>query len=225
MNHIWDDLLSQQDKDVIRAAGYDTLGAATWDSRELGNKPALIIIDMQKMMVGEKKPILEAIEKERTAMGDIAWKAMEIIVPFVETCREAKLPIFFTKVIPRGRSADELALQIVEELKPMADEVELNKNYSSAFFGTSLLSQLEKNQSDTVILIGNSTSGCVRATAVDARQMGFKVLVPQECTFDRIEASHKIALLDMWMKYATVLSLKETEKYIDGIVSLDRETN
>lgn len=214
MTLIWQDLLSEQDKAVITKAGYDKKGAASWDSRALGNHPALIIIDMQNHLVGDDVPILTAVEKERTAMGEIAWRAMESIVPFVEACRETGLPVIYTRVVPHDRQPNEAVLQIVEPLKPQPDDLVINKNYSSGFYGTGLLTILNKQRIDTVILVGNSTSGCVRATAVDARQMGFSVLVPQECTFDRIEASHKIGLLDMWMKYATVASVDDACKYI-----------
>jgi len=72
----------------------------------------------------------------------------------------------------------------------------INKSYASAFYGTDLLSRLVRGGHDSVIIVGNSTSGCVRATAIDAQQNGFNVVLPQECVFDRIEASHKIALMD-----------------------------
>jgi nicotinamidase-related amidase len=217
MGHPWDDLLSEQDRAVISQAGYDQRGAVSWDSRALGKTPAVLIIDMQRILVGQDVPILDAVKEERLSMGQIAWRAMEHIVPFIETCRNAELPIVYTRVIPRGRSADEDAVQIVEPLAPAEEDWILDKNYSSAFYGTSLLTHLNKLRADTVIVVGNSTSGCVRATVVDARQMGFSVLVPQECTFDRIEASHKIGLLDMWMKYATVVPIEEALAYVTGL--------
>ena len=217
MTKIWDDLLSQQDKDVIINAGYDKLGAATWDSRELGSNPALLVIDMQNHLVGKDEPILAAIKKERTAMGAIAWQAIKPIASLIATCRDVQLPIIYTKVVPRGRVPEEESIQIVDAVKPRAEDLVLEKNFSSAFFGTDLLSTLQRQKIDTVIIIGNSTSGCVRASAVDARQMGFSVLIPQECTFDRIEASHKISLLDLWMKYAIVDSLDEVSKYIASL--------
>lgn len=214
MTKIWDDLLSLQDKDVIISAGYDKLGAATWESRELGSNPALLVIDMQNHLVGKDEPILAAIKKERTAMGEIAWQAIKPIASLISTCRIAQVPIIYTKVVPRGRAPEEESIQIVDAVKPRAEDLVLEKNFSSAFFGTDLLSHLSKQKIDTVIIVGNSTSGCVRASAVDARQMGFSVLIPQECTFDRIEASHKISLLDLWMKYAIVSSVDEVSKYV-----------
>lgn len=214
MTNIWNDILSEQDKAVITKAGYDKKGAATWDSRVLGSHPALLIIDMQNHLVGDDEPILDAVEKERTAMGEVAWRAMDYIVPFVDVCRDAGLPIIYTRVVPHDRPSTDPSLKIVEPLEPKPSDLVIDKNYSSGFYGTGLVTVLNKQRIDTVILVGNSTSGCVRATAVDARQLGFSVLVPQECTFDRIEASHKIGLLDMWMKYATVVPVEDAGKYI-----------
>lgn len=220
MEQIWNELLSEQDKAVITKAGYDKKGAASWDSRTLGTHPALLIIDMQNLLVGEDEPILEAVEKERTAMGEIAHRALEYILPVVSASRDANIPLIFTRVIPRGRQPEDDSLQIIEPLTPHNGDIVLDKNFSSAFYGTGLLTHLNRFNRDTVIIIGNSTSGCVRATAVDARQMGYKVLVPQECTFDRISASHKISLLDLWMKYATVLSTEETLEYLKELASV-----
>jgi len=93
----------------------------------------------------------------------------------------------------------------------------VDKNYASAFYGTALLSQLVRRQADTVIVVGNTTSGCVRATAVDARQNGFGVVIPEECVFDRIQASHKIGLLDLWMKYAQVIPVQNVLDYLSQV--------
>ena len=217
MTRIWEDLLTQQDKDVIVDAGYDKLGAATWESRELGSNPALLVIDMQNHLVGKDEPILSAIKKERTAMGEIAWKAIKPISSLISTCQKAQIPIIYTKVVPRGRTPGDESIQIIDSVMPRKNDLVLEKNFSSAFFGTDLLVHLKGQNIDTVIISGNSTSGCVRASAVDARQMGFSVLIPQECTFDRIQASHKIGLLDLWMKYAIVKSADEVAKYIDSL--------
>lgn len=217
MANIWDELLTEQDLAVIQEAGYDKKGAASWDSRKLGINPAVLVIDMQNHLVGEDEPILKAIGKERTAMGEIAWRAMDYISPFVAACRKAKLPIIYTRVIPYGRQADAPELQIISVMQPDDEDLVLDKNYSSAFYGTGLLTHLNQQRIDTVIVVGNSTSGCVRATVVDARQMGFRVMVPLECTFDRISASHKISLLDMWMKYATVVPVETAYEYISKL--------
>lgn len=221
MSRPWDDLISEQDQAVIERAGYAKHGAASWDSRRLGDRPALVVIDMQRLLVGEDVPILTAVEGERMAMGEIAWRALDPISSIVAACRAASVPILFTRVIPSGRTVRDASLQIVDQLMPLSDEVVLDKRSSSAFFETDLVDRLREAGVDTIILVGNSTSGCVRATAVDGRSLGFAVVVPEECTFDRIEASHKIGLLDLWMKYARVISLEETLEYLRGTRNLD----
>jgi nicotinamidase-related amidase len=153
-------------------------------------------------------------------MGAIAWQAMRHIAPFVETIRRTAIPIFYTRVIPQDRSADDPAVQIVAQLTPHSEDVVIDKPYTSAFFNTDLMAHLVRRQVDTLIVVGNSTSGCIRAAVVDARQLGFHPLVPVECVFDRIEASHKIGLLDMWMKYASVMSVAETLGYVSSLEGL-----
>ena len=224
MAKLWDDLLSEQDRAVIRKAGYAEHGAASWDSRELGGRQALVVIDMQRLLVGEDVPILEAVEQERVAMGESAWKALDSIKSMLRVSREAAIPAIFTRVIPKGRDPDERALQIIDELAPEVEELVIDKHSSSAFFDTQLNGYLHEREVDTVILVGNSTSGCVRATAVDARSHGYGVLIPEECVFDRIQASHKIGLLDLWMKYATVVPLDEALEYVVKANSRQEET-
>jgi nicotinamidase-related amidase len=124
----------------------------------------------------------------------------------------------YTRVVPSSYDdPDHEDLDIVDPVAPEPDDAVIDKSYASAFYGTDLLSRLVRGDHDSVIVVGNSTSGCVRATTVDAQQHGFDVIVPQECIFDRIEASHKIGLLDMWMKYAEVQEREEVEAYVESI--------
>lgn len=215
--HIWDDLLTERDRQVITKAGYDESGASSWDSRGMGTNPLVLVIDMQRLVVGEDVPILDAIEEYRTAMGEIAWDAIAEIQPFLAFAREHGLPVTYTRVVPTSYDADHEDLDIVDPIAPEPDDTVIDKSYASAFYGTDLLSRMIRENHDSVIIVGNSTSGCVRATTIDAQQHGFDVLLPQECLFDRIEASHKIALLDMWMKYAEVLQRTDAETYIEEI--------
>lgn len=216
---IWDEMLSEQDKEVIAQAGYDSRGATLWDSRSLGRRPALLVIDMQRQSVGRDVPILEAIKEYRTAMGHIAWQALGQIAPFIRAARQAGLPIIYTRVIPPAMAAADPALQIVEPLAPQPGDLVIDKAYASAFHGTDLMAYLQEQQVDTLVVTGNSTSGCVRSTVVDARQHGLSALVPVECVFDRIGASHRIALLDMWMKYATVVPAVEALDYVTTVAA------
>ena len=215
--NIWEDMLTEQDRAVIDRAGYARGGAASWDSRSLGSRPALLLIDLQVMQLGRDVPILEAVEEYQQAMGNIGWQAVPAISRLLHAARAAGLPVFHTRVIPRGRTAADPAVAIVSPVAPVSGETVLDKNHASAFFGTDLLTRLVRLKIDTLIVAGNSTSGCVRATVVDARQFGLHPLVPAECTFDRIVASHKVALLDMWLKYARVCPLIETLDYITAV--------
>lgn len=217
-DRIWEDLLTEQDKQVIQKAGYDKEGASSWESRGMGDSPVVMVIDMQRLIVGDDVPILEAVEDYRTAMGSIAWDAIEYIQDFLAFARERDLPVMYTRVVPTSYDdPDHPDLDIVDPVAPEPNDTVIDKSYASAFYGTDLLSRLIRQDADTVIIIGNSTSGCVRATAVDAQQNGFDVVLPQECLFDRIEASHKIGLLDLWMKYAEVLELDEVKALVDAM--------
>ena len=166
MTDLWNDLLTATDKAVIKQAGYAGEGAASWDSRSVGVRPALLIIDMQRMLVGRNVPILEAVKEYRPAMGEIAWRALPYIEQLLAACRTAGLPIFHTRVIPGHMTRDDAALNIVETLTPATGEMLLDKSHASAFFGTDLVTRLVQQRIDSVIVAGNSTSGCVRATAV-----------------------------------------------------------
>src|SRR6056297_1473289 len=215
---IWEDLLTEQDRQVITKAGYDKEGAASWESRGLGENPMVLVIDMQRLVVGENVPILEAVGEYRTAMGSIAWDAIDYMVPFLAFVRERDIPVTYTRVVPASYDdPDHPDLAIVDPVAPEEGETVIDKSYASAFYGTDILSRLVRGGHDSVIIVGNSTSGCVRATAIDAQQNGFNVVLPQECVFDRIEASHKVALMDLWMKYAEVLERDEVESWVEGI--------
>jgi len=215
---IWEDLLSEQDQQVITAAGYDEEGASSWESRGVGEHPLVLVIDMQRLIVGEDAPILEAVEEHRTAMGEIAWDAIEHIEPFLEFARERDVPVAYSRVVPSSYDdPDHPDLDIVEPVAPEPGEPVIDKSYASVFHETDLAERLEAGSHDSLIVVGNSTSGCVRATVVDATQHGYSVVLPQECIFDRIQASHKVGLLDMWMKYAEVLETEEVRDYVDSL--------
>jgi maleamate amidohydrolase len=99
-----------------------------------------------------------------------------------------------------------------EPVLPNPDEVVISKQYASSFFGTSLASMLHAQGIDTVVLAGCSTSGCIRATAVDAVQHGFRTIVVRECVGDRHPAPHEANLFDIDSKYGDVVSKQEAMK-------------
>ncbi len=227
----WDDILTERDKAVFAKAGF---GAR----QGFGSKPALIIIDVNYNYVGEDVPILQSIETWRSSCGEEGWAAVRSLQQLLETVRDKDVPVFYTtnperramgehgrraaKVARAGEDLSERAqqgTQIVAEVAPRPDlgERVIVKDKASAFFGTSLVSYLIELGVDQLVLAGTSTSGCVRATAVDACCYNLNVAVIEECVFDRGQSSHKMALFDMHTKWADVVSIDEAIGYFASL--------
>ena len=222
---IWDDILTERDKQVYAKAGFSR-------RQGLGQRPALLIIDMNYNFTGEApEPILKAIEHSRLSCGEEAWAAIPAIQRLLKLGRDKRLPIFYTtnanfaEARPatkrqEGRQgpieASAKGREIVSALAPVDGEVVIRKQKASAFFGTPLMSLLTELRVDTVIITGCTTSGCVRATVVDAFSYNLNVGVVEEAVFDRGEVSHKVNLFDMNAKYADVISLADAEAYLAG---------
>ncbi|WP_396613848.1 isochorismatase family protein (plasmid) [Haloferax sp. S1W] len=213
---IWDGLLSDRDRLVIERSGYGREGATNYKTRGWGDSPLVLVIDMQRFILGPEEPIEEAVRESRIVLGNVGWTALrEHIAPFIDSIRGTGVPIVHTRMIPPAYDdPDHRDLQFVEELTPLEDEVVIEKEFPSALYGTSLLSRLIRWKVDTLVVVGNTTSGCVRATITDAQQYGFKVIVPEECVFDRLEAAHKVGLLNIWMKYGEVLPTEEVQAHL-----------
>ncbi len=145
--------------------------------------------------------------------------------------RQKNLPVIYTKVLYHKNGRDggifvqkvpvlrtmvegEPLAEIVPELPPGADDIIVVKQYASAFFGTSLAAMLTSLGVDTLILTGCSTSGCVRATAVDGMQYGFRVIVPRQCVGDRHPAPHEANLFDIHSKYGDVVEKEDVMAYL-----------
>jgi nicotinamidase-related amidase len=211
--NIWDDVISADEQKAYAATGFGRPSG-------LGQRPALLIIDVQYRTVGtERKPFYEAIKEFPTSCGEVAWDAVDAIVPLVDYFRLRGWPVMYPHVAPKvgtegGRLAEKVpaimnvaakGYDFPPAIAPYPGDVMLPKKHPSAFFGTALCSHLIDKQIDTVIVVGCSTSGCVRGTAVDAFSLNFKVAIPQECVYDRSITSHKVNLFDLGQKYADVL--------------------
>jgi nicotinamidase-related amidase len=227
---IWDDALTERDVQVFAKSGYG-------GRQGFGRRPALLVVDVNYNFVGDTPlPILESIEKFRNSCGEEGWQAIAKIQRLLEASRRKSLPIFYSTMLPRQNSADfgrwagknQRALEdrgevaqwgneIVQEIAPELGETVIRKAKPSVFFGTPLVSYLNDLQIDSLLVAGTTTSGCVRATVVDAFSYNYMVAVVEECTFDRGQASHKINLFDMNAKYADVISLSEVEEYLAGL--------
>ncbi|MDB5999233.1 MAG: isochorismatase hydrolase [Rhizobacter sp.] len=221
----WDDVISAEEQRAYNAAGF---GRASG----LGQRPALLIIDVQYRTVGTvRKPFWEAIEEFPTSFGEVAWDAVEALVPLVKLFRERGWPVMYPHVAPKvagegGRLAEKIpaimnigakGYEFVAEIAPQDGDVLIPKKHPSAFFATALCSHLIDKQIDTVIVTGCSTSGCVRGTAVDAFSLNFKVAIPEECVYDRSVTSHKVNLFDLAQKYADVMPAAELMSKLNAL--------
>ena len=189
-----------------------------------GRNPALLVVDFINAYTSESSALF--------AQGVV--DAVRDTVPLLAAARRHSVPIIYTRVIYQGGGYDggifvekvplllkmvegEPLADIVPELPPAEGDVILNKQYASAFFGTSLAPMLTSHGIDTVIVTGCSTSGCVRASALDAMQHGFRVVVPRECVGDRHPEPHEANLFDIDSKYGDVVGRQDVLDYFDGL--------
>lgn len=212
---IWDDIIPESDKKMFAKAGMG--GRLQW-----GGRPAVVVVDMSYAFADSRYPT------GNSEMGEPTTRAIRQLL---DAARPKGVPVFFTTV-PASKAPCQAGhwkvnwgvasglpdpAKIVPEIAPHEGEVLINKFRPSAFFGTSLVDMLIYHQVDTVIVTGMTTSGCVRATAVDAFSYNYRVIVPEECSGDRAVVSHKVSLFDMHMKYADVVPLKAVEEYLDRL--------
>jgi nicotinamidase-related amidase len=227
----WDDILTERDKQVFALSGYGKRAG-------FGQRPALLIIDVNYNFVGDKpEPILDSVKRFRNSCGAEGWEGVQHIGELLAEARKKRLPTFYTTghddrmnavafgrwQAKNSRSTEDMTdtwdkgNEIVADIAPRLGDIVVRKQKPSAFFGTPLMSMLNEVHADSVLVTGTTTSGCVRASVIDAFSYNMKVSVVEECVFDRGQASHKINLFDMAMKYADVISLKETIDYIRGL--------
>lgn len=201
---------------------YNSIGFGSQSHKP--GKAALLVIDVQYRSVSSRSmPIQEAIQEYPTSCGEHGWNAVPHIQALIAAFRAAGMPVMYPHVAPKksydgGRWAEKApavmtipprGYDFVEEVAPHPGDILLPKQHPSAFFGTPLVSYLVDNGVSTVFVTGTTTSGCVRATVVDATSMGFRVVVPQEAVFDRSQTSHAVNLFDMHSKYADVMPVSE----------------
>ena len=190
-----------------------------------GRRPALLVVDFVRAYLTPGSPLYAGVESARTAAERLLGLARQAQIPVIHTNvvyepggRDGG--VFFRKLpalasFERGRHPELAAF--AEGLEPLPNERVFSKQYASAFFGTELAAALREQRVDTVLIAGVSTSGCVRATAVDACQHGFVPLVVREAVGDRHPAPHEANLFDLQAKYAEVIGLADAEAYLAGL--------
>lgn len=192
-------------------------------SLAFGRRPALLVIDFVRAYLVKGSPLYAGVEAARDGAEAL-----------LRASRAAGLPIVHTNVVYQSGGRDggvffrkvpalscfeagahpELAA-FAEGLEPVAGETVISKQYASAFFATSLASTLTALGVDTVLIAGLSTSGCVRASAVDCVQHGFVPVVVRDAVGDRAREPHEANLFDLQAKYAEVVSLELALRYLD----------
>lgn len=228
---IWDKFLTERDKAVFAASGYGARGG-------FGKRPALVVIDVNWAFCSEQpEPILDTIKRWRNSCGEDAWEAMPYLKSLIEKAREQEIPVIYTTGVRRednwdsgswswknNRSKEDSKPQtnldgneIVSEIAPGPRDIVVYKQKPSGFFGTNLASYLTLLGCDSVIMTGTTTSGCVRASVLDAFSFNYRVAVAEEACFDRSQASHAINLCDMNAKYADVVKTEEILAFFDTI--------
>ena len=219
----WEEIFTETDHKVLEKGRFGLM-------QEYGSSPALLIIDVVTSFIGStRRRVLQSVDEYGTSCGEAGWTGVENIQQLLVGCRANNIPPIYTVIdtaacrysgisaVKRSLTTEELgehANRIAEVIAPLPSELVIAKTRASAFFGTPLDSCLKTMGIDSLLVVGTTTSGCVRATVVDALSYGYKCFVVEECTFDRFELSHLVSLFDMNAKYADVILLEAAKKYI-----------
>src|SRR5260370_14411609 len=210
-DHCWKDIV---DQDIIEIYEPDRRAVA------VGCRPAVLAIDLyNKVYQGGNGAVGEVNRGYSGSCGEHAGGAREPTRQLFAAARAAGIPVIYTTRhadtggvrSPRRRmpgEAEEL-YGIKEELAPMPGDLVIYKERASAFFGTPLIAHLRQRGVESLVICGESTSGCVRASTVDAYSYAFHCVVVEECTYDRSLLSHKVNLFDLHHRYADSIHVED----------------
>jgi nicotinamidase-related amidase len=197
--------------------------AGLGESVTVGSRPAILVVDFSCGFTDPDCPLGAELTAE-----------VEATKRLLDAARAKGLPIVFTTIgfepnrkdaglwMQKAPTLGELQIggrwvEIDPRLERRDDETVVLKKGASAFFGTNLAAILVTQGVDSVILCGATTSGCIRATAIDLLQHGFPALVPRECVGDRAKAPHEANLFDIQAKYADVVPLEQALEYLESV--------
>ncbi|CAI1581607.1 N-carbamoylsarcosine amidase [Serratia grimesii] len=200
--------------------------SGVWGNRiGFGQRPALLLIDFMQGYTTQGAPLF--------APGVVS--AVEESIALLATARQTGIPVIHTNIryhaghfanggiwvkkapVMKDMVDGNPLAAFCPQVAPRTTEVVLTKQYASAFFGTSLASMLVALGVDTLLLVGCSTSGCIRASAVDAVQHGFRTIVVRECVGDRHPGPHEANLFDIDSKYGDVVAKQEAIDYLNRL--------
>lgn len=216
-DHCWQDIVDSDTLEIYQAYRRDLY---------VGPRPAVLAIDLYKSAYqGGPRPVVEVNRRFPGSCGENAWKALGPTQDLFAAARRAGVPVIYStrNVDTAGvqstnrrfaKQADDI-YDIQPEVAPEPGDLVIYKERASAFFGTPLIAHLRKLGADSLIICGESTSGCVRASTVDAYSYGFHSVLVEECTYDRSMLSHKVNLFDLHHKYADVMRVAEVIEHLD----------
>jgi nicotinamidase-related amidase len=224
MSGSWRDVVGPRDREIYEAAGYGKRVTP-------GTRPVLLVVDVTYGFIGrERLPILDAIATYPNACGESGWDALAVIERLVPAARGLGRPVIYSAGFaqlgvrgvglwaekhPKASHAPADQHEIPASIAPRdGEDVLLAKTKPSLFHGTPLLELLVRAGADTLVVTGGTTSGCIRATVVDAFSYNFPVIVVEDGVFDRGELSHAVNLFDMDQKYANVLPSEDVLRYL-----------
>jgi maleamate amidohydrolase len=190
-------------------------------STGFGRRPAVVVVDLQNGFLDPANPL---------GRSPYILAAARHTAELLATARTHGVPIIYTVIAIRPDGADKglwkidlspciagtPGAEVADVVRPDPADLVLTKRAPSAFFGTDLASHLIQRGIDTVLVAGCVTSGCVRATVVDAFSYGFRVVVPEECVGDQTQDQHQANLLDIQLRYADVLPLAEVLPHLEA---------
>ena len=232
---VWDKYISERDQGVFDAAGFG-------QNTGFGERPVLMVIDVSYAFCGDKRePILDSIKTWKLSCGEAAWDAMPVLQKLIAAAHAKGIPVMYTTGYgrddkwdrgswvwknPRGENLENFKSapktnrdgnDIVDEIAPEDQDIVVLKQKPSAFHEAPTESFLNLLNADSVIVTGTTTSGCVRATAVDAFSRNYRVTVVEDACFDRSDVSHAVSLLDLHAKYGDVLPSETVIDYIKNL--------
>ena len=219
-DHCWKDIVDQDTLEIYKHYRRQTY---------IGQRPALLAIDLYNLVYqGGARPVREVVKDHPSACGEYAWNAIAPIQELLALARSRMIPVIYTTAETRKevdptvvrathrdtKGIDPQAYAIWKDFKPEPEDLLIYKERASAFFGTPLIAHLTQRGIDSLIVCGESTSGCVRASVLEAYSYGFHTVVVEECCFDRSLLSHKVNLFDLHHKYADVMHLDEVKRHL-----------
>jgi maleamate amidohydrolase len=224
-DHCWQDIMP---KDLLEL--YDGYQRET----KVGPRPALLLVDLYKLVyLGGNKPVASLFRQFPLSCGEYAWNAVEPTKRLISAARAADVPIIYLtrhlntngiisvkRSVPLKLPID--AYEIFPDFAPHERDLVIYKERASGFFGTPLVAHLQMMGVRSLVVCGESTSGCVRHTVLDAYAHGFQVTIAEECTFDRNPLLHKVNLFDMHHKYADVMHVSEIVDHFAAFNALPR---